>query len=264
MFDVLFGNKNVEKILIFLFVNGRCYGAQLHRIFDTPLTPLQKVLIRLEKGGLLNSQYEGKTRIYRFNQGFPLLSELEQLLKKAYTLLPSNEKKLYYLGNDIRGFRHNNTMKSLHTLLGFWETLSTVKRLSFHAHSKSKVNSGWNGRGTGDIHVEKTGSHVLVFNEKGIWKSTDNQEMSFTNIFRWTLDRVSGVVSLEHLRRGIDNPVFLFHLAPSSAQSLSSVDSHLCEGDAYFGKVDFDQHSIRLHWRVIGPKKNEEIEYSYM
>ena len=264
MFEVLFGNKSVEKILIFLFVNGRCYGAQLHRIFDTPLTPLQKVLIRLERGGLICSHYEGKTRIYRFNQGFPLLSDLEQLLKKAYTLLPAHEKKLYYLGNDTRGFRQGSSRNGLNTLLEFWEKLTSVKRVSFQAHSKSKENSGWNGRGTGEVSVAKTGLNVLVFNEKGFWKGKDNQDVTFTNIFRWTLDRVSGVISLEHLRRGVDNPVFLFHLAPSREHALSSIDSHLCDGDSYFGSAHFDQYNLKLTWRVIGPKKNEEIEYSYL
>lgn len=264
MFDVIFGNKNVEKILIFLFVNGKCYGAQLQRIFNTPLTPLQKVLIRLEKGGLICSHYEGKTRIYRFNRSFPLLTELEQLLKKAYTLLPAHEKKLYYLGSEGRGFNRDNSMKNLSTLLEFWEKLSSVKKLSFAAHSKSKENSGWNGHGTGDVAVTKTGSNILLFNEKGLWKGKDNRDVNFTNTFRWTLDRISGVISLEHLRHGIENPVFLFHLAPSTMHSLSSIDSHLCDGDSYFGQAHFDRYNLRLTWRVIGPKKNEEIEYCYL
>ncbi len=264
MFEVLFGNKNIEKILIFLFVSGRCYGAQLQRIFNTPLTPLQKVLIRLEKGGLISSQYEGKTRIYRFNQGFPLLSDLEQLLKKAYTLLPVHEKKLYYMGNENRGFYRDSSTKNLSTLFEFWEKLSSVKKLSFLAHSKSKESSGWNGHGSGDVIVTKTSPNILVFQEKGFWKGKNNQEVSFTNTFRWTLDRVTGVISLEHLRHGIENPVFLFHLAPSAAHSLSSIDSHLCDGDSYFGQAHFDRYNLKLTWRVIGPKKNEEIEYSYL
>lgn len=264
MFEVLFGNKNVEKILIFLFVNSRCYGTQLQRIFNTPLTPLQKVLIRLEKGGLICSQYEGKTRIYRFNQGFPLLSDLEQLLKKAYTLLPAQEKKQYYMVNENHGLKGENSIKSLNILLEFWEKLSSVKKLSFSAHSKSKGDSGWNGRGTGEVNVTKTGSNILLFNEKGFWKGKDNEDISFTNTFRWTLDRISRAISLEHLRHGLENPVFLFHLAPSTMYSLSSIDSYLCDGDSYFGQAHFDRYNLKLTWRVIGPKKNEEIEYSYL
>ena len=53
MLEVLCGNKNVQRILVFLFVNGKCYGTQLHRSLGTPLTPLQKALNRLEKDGLI-------------------------------------------------------------------------------------------------------------------------------------------------------------------------------------------------------------------
>src|SRR5688572_16024855 len=97
MLEELFGNKNIEKILIFLFVNGKCYGTQLHRCLQTALTPIQKALNRLEKGGIISSYYEGKTRLYRFNPTYPFIHELEQLLKKAFTLLPANTKKSYYV-----------------------------------------------------------------------------------------------------------------------------------------------------------------------
>lgn len=94
-------------------------------------------------------------------------------------------------------------------------------------------------------------------------KERGKESTGFSNVFRWTLDRKAGVISLEHLRRGLDRPVFLFHLAPSGIQSLSSVDSHLCGDDTYFGQIHFDLYAFRLNWRVIGPKKNEEIDYFY-
>jgi hypothetical protein len=65
----------------------------------------------------------------------------------------------------------------------------------------------------------------------------EGKETSFSNIFRWTLDPQVGMISLEHLRRGVDNPVFLFHLQPSSLHSLASIDSHLCAEDTYLGQI---------------------------
>lgn len=254
MLEVLCGNKNVQRILIFLFVNGKCYGTQLHRSLGAPLTPLQNALTRLENGGLITSYYEGKTRLYQFNPSYPLMSELEQLLKKAYTLLPAHHKKDYYVVKEYPNQPENKAK----VLQAFWEKLMNVTQLTFHAKSKSKEEKGWNGKGEGEVVVTKEGN-TLIFNEKGIW----HEEMDFSNIFRWTLDRDAGVISLEHLRRGKDRPVFLFHLAPNGKQSLSSVDSHLCGGDAYFGQIRFDSHTMRLNWRVIGPKKNEEIDYYY-
>lgn len=255
MMEALCGNKNVQRILIYLFVNGKCYGTELHRALETPLTPLQKALARLEKGGLVISTYEGKTRVYQFNPAYPLLSELEQLLKKAYTLLPAHQKKAYYAVKE-EAFPHNASQ----ILLAFWEKLMGVTQLTFHAKTQSET--GWNGKGQGEVILTKEGS-VCVFNEKGAWINKEGSEVGFSNTFRWTLDRMKGVISLEHLRFGKDNPVFLFHLAPSGSQSLSSVNSHLCGGDTYFGQIHFDRYSLRLNWRVIGPKKNEEIDYYY-
>ncbi len=258
MLEVLCGNKNVQRILIFLFVNGKCYGTQLHQALKAPLTPIQKALNRLENGGLITSLYIGKTRVYQFNSGYPLMTELEQLLKKAYTLLPANEKKNYYIMKET-GHQENQSK----VLLNFWEKLLAVTELSFEAATRSNEQSGWNGKGKGEVTVIREGHNVLIFNEKGQWKGTQSGEVNFSNVFRWTLDRYAGVISLEHMRRGPEHPVFLFHLAPSGKQSLASVDSHLCGGDTYFGQIRFDAHGLKLNWRVIGPKKNEEIDYHY-
>jgi len=184
-------------------------------------------------------------------------------LKKAYTLLPAHEKKDYYVVKEDHLVRADSQENKSRILLAFWERFLSVTQLTFNAKTKSKEASGWNGKGKGDVQIVREGINVLVFNEKGTWQGKQGEDVSFSNVFRWTLDRNAGVISLEHLRRGQDHPVFLFHLAPSGKNCLSSVDSHLCEGDTYFGQIHFDLYSLRLNWRVIGPKKNEEIDYYY-
>lgn len=263
MLEALCGNKNVQNVLLFLFVNGRCYGTQLHRALKTPLTPIQKALNRLEKGGLITSYYEGKTRLYQFNPAYPLITELEQLIKKAYTLLPANTKKNFYVAKEDSTLGLVRQEHRTPILLAFWNKLGAVKKLTFNAKTNSKDEVGWDGKGQGEVVITKESSNIFIFNEKGTWQNKQGAEVCFSNIFRWTLDCNIGVISLEHLRRGADHPVFLFHLAPSGKHSLSSVDSHLCGGDAYFGQIHFDLHSLRLNWRVIGPKKNETIDYYY-
>lgn len=263
MLEALCGNKNVKNALLFLFVNEKCYASQLHRLLHIPLTPIQKALLRLEKGGIIRSYYEGKTRLYQFNPAYPILQELELLLKKSYTLLPPHEKKRFSCVREEEYLR-GNEVESAQLLLTFWEKLSCVKQLNFNAKTKSKQEGGWNGKGKGDVIVKKEGDKVMIFYEKGSWKGEKGEETDFTNVFRWTLDTNAGVISLEHLRRGINHPVFLFHLAPLGKSSLASIDSHLCEGDSYFGQIFGDSQSLRLNWRVIGPKKNEEIDYYYM
>lgn len=263
MLETLFGNKNVQRILIFLFVNNKCYGTQLHRALRTSLTPIQKALNRLERGSIIISSYEGKTRLYQLNPAYPLINELEQLLKKAYTLLPAIEKKDYYVLKEDLTTRSTSNENKTQILFTFWEKLKKVTLLTFNARTKSKEEWGWNGKGRGEVDVTREGDNTLIFNEKGTWQNKQAVEVNFSNVFRWTLDRFAGVISLEHLRRGPENPVFLFHLAPTSKHSLSSVDSHLCEGDTYFGQIHFDRYSLSLNWRVIGTKKNEELDYYY-
>ncbi|WP_316359417.1 DUF6314 family protein [Candidatus Neptunichlamydia sp. REUL1] len=209
------------------------------------------------------SRYEGKTRIFQFNPRFPLMKELEKLLQKAYTLLPANSRKNFYISSENQPPVQKNPENKLRTLLDFWEKLATVHQLTFNANSKSSQEHGWNGRGTGQVVVIIDSHSTLTFNEKGHWKGRTGPSVSFSNTFRWTLDRTAGVISLEHLRRGLDHPVFLFHLVPTSEYSLSSIHSHLCDDDSYFGQVDFDEQGLRLNWRVIGPKKNETIDYFY-
>ena len=257
MLDGLCGNKNIPKILLFLFVNHKGYGAQLKRLLNTPLTSLQNALARLEKGRIIVSYNEGKTKLYQLNPAHPLHSELEQLLKRAYTLLPPQDKKLYSsVQQDILEGRFQEPL-----LLSFWDRLKQVKH--FVRTSQSKEEHGWNGKGKGDVLVTKSSDTTLIFHERGSWQVHSGKDISFSNTFRWTLDRSAGVISLEHLRLGPDQPVFLFHLTPTHSHLLASVDAHLCEEDVYLATVPWDKHSIRLNWRVIGPKKNEEMEYCY-
>lgn len=246
-------------MLLYLFINGKCYGTQVKRSLRCPLTPIQKALDRLEKGGIILSYYEGKTRLYQFNPSYPLVGELEELLSRAYTLLPAQEKRRFCYVKPVDGI----AKEGIKLLYAFWKRLASVKNLTFAALSKSKEESGWNGQGKGSVLITKDGDNVLIFHEKGSWKDRAGREIDFSNVFRWTLDSHAKVISLEHLRHGQDKPVFLFHLAPSGGQSLSSIDSHLCGEDTYFGQIVCDKHSLRLSWRVIGPRKNEEIQTYY-
>lgn len=259
MLEHICGSQNVKKILLFLFVNGKCYGMQISRLLDTSLTPIQKGLLRLEKAGIVKSYYEGKTRVYQFNPAYPLLEELQKLVKKAYTLLPVEEKKIFCLVGEIRYLKGALHKKNEQVLIAFWHRLSEVKELIFHA----KGDVGFNGKGSAQVEVKEEEKQKMIFIEKGSWRDNNGQEMAFSNIFQWTLDRNNCLISLEHLRHGVKHPVLLFHLTPSENGTLTSVDSHLFEGDTYFGQAFCDQHNLRLHWRVIGPSKNEEINYYY-
>lgn len=266
----LIGNKSFEKILFFLLLNGKCYAAQLSQRFNSPLTPLQHALNKLEKNGVLLSHCEGKTRFFSFNPSYQLLAELETLLKKAYTYLSVSDKKLYYSPTfHAKPSRQGKylgakTPSSQKTLQAVWEKLRQVQTLCFSAKSKSLgMHSGGNGIGKGTVEASKESDSVLLFHEKGSWVSEEHKQFDFSNIFRWTLHLQEGRISLEHLRFGANHPVFLFSLVPIDAHTLESFDSHVCNQDSYFGQLLCDKHFVQFNWRVIGPNKNEEIDYMY-
>ena len=88
MLEYLFGNKNIEKILIYLSLHGKAHATELARAFKTALDPMQKTLQKLETGGLVVSFLEGKTRVFQWNLRYPFLQEIQALAKKTYDFLP--------------------------------------------------------------------------------------------------------------------------------------------------------------------------------
>ena len=259
MLASLFGSENVKKVLLFLFVNRKCYAAQLKRYLDTALTPLQKAFSRLEKSGIISSYFEGKTKLYHFNPTYPLLEELEALLKKSFMLIPVQEQKRFYLTRDSTQLKQSGQK----ILMMFWNKLATIEHLMVRANTHLGGKKEWTNEGKGSVFVTKDTCSSLIFKERGTWNTAKDKHIDFHNTFRWTLDRNAGVLSLEHLRLGLDEPVFLFHLAPIESTVLRSVESHTCGSDTYYGQLYYESHFLRLHWRVIGPTKNEDINYFY-
>ena len=113
------------------------------------------------------------------------------------------------------------------------------------------------------MKVIKESETQVIFQEKGSWKTVEGKEIDFRNQFRWTIDKENSLISVEHMRPGVKNPIFFFHLVPSKEGMLSSIGSHLHKGDVCFGQIFCENESIRLNWRRIGLSKNEEIDYFY-
>jgi hypothetical protein len=96
MLEKLFGNVVIEKIFFYLLVNEKSYATQLSRALETPLYSIQIALGRLEQGGIVVRQAQGKTQLYQFNPRYPFLAELKAFLKKAYDSLPENFRVKFY------------------------------------------------------------------------------------------------------------------------------------------------------------------------
>lgn len=158
MLKSLFGCKSIEKILFFLLVNEKCYAHQLQQMLDITLTPIQKALSRLEKGGVVSSHYEGKIRLYQFDSTFPLLDELELLLRKAYNKLPIDEKKAYYY---VKSVHKGVKKKNYEILQGIWNHLKNVSRVTLLAKSCSNEPNRWYRKGVGTVNANHENQSII-------------------------------------------------------------------------------------------------------
>lgn len=252
MLTTLLGSKSAERVLLYLLVNECCYASELQKNYGIGLTPLQHILGKLEKAEVVEAEQRGKTKLYRFNPQYPLLVELKLLLKKAFTLLSPEEKRTLFGRYERETAPHRFAKQKTLQIETLWDRLSLVRRVLIQNSSGME--------GLGDVSI-KTGHEALLFTEKGQWISP--QVHDFKNVLKWTLDRSSQLISLEHLRHGPNRPVFLFHLAPLGPLIFQSVDSHLCKDDCYFGRIEMSEHHLRFMWRILGPSKNETLFHTY-
>ncbi len=139
-----------------------------------------------------------------------------------------------------------------------WEQLNKITKLEFTAQCRKIPPTFEQRKGVGKVDVRDPNSETITFFEKGKWSSVQGKELTgFTNVIRWRLDKREEILHLDHLRMGVDQPVPLLSLEQVEKNLFKSLGPHQCKEDTYFGSVLFDEHFIHLHWRIIGPKKNE-------
>ena len=90
-------SKVTQSVLNYFFLNkGKSfYINELGNILSVNVSNLYKILIKLEKEGLLISEFQGKERYFSLNKKFPLLSAYEEIIKKTIGLSTVLKK---YLG----------------------------------------------------------------------------------------------------------------------------------------------------------------------
>ena len=93
MLASLLGSISGERILVYLFARGEGYAREIARFYNTDLSPIQKALEKFEAQGILSSRLAGRTRLYSFNPRYALKPEIENLLRKAITFYPPNERE---------------------------------------------------------------------------------------------------------------------------------------------------------------------------
>ncbi len=92
MLEPLLGSISKERVLFFINARGEGYARDIARFFATDLTPVQRQLDGLERGGILASRLAGRTRLYTFDPRYPLLTELKMFLATAISFYPAEEQ----------------------------------------------------------------------------------------------------------------------------------------------------------------------------
>jgi hypothetical protein len=96
MFELLFGNPTIDKVLLFLARFGEGYPRQIANHFSISLYMVQRQLDKVERAGVIISELKGRTRIYTWNPRYPFKDELLALLKKAFDYMPNAELTKFY------------------------------------------------------------------------------------------------------------------------------------------------------------------------
>ncbi len=93
MIEPILGSKNAERVLLYLLARNQGYTREIARFWGADPDSVQKQLVRLERGGILDSKSAGKTRIYRFNPRYSFLKEFKALLNKALSFYPQGDQE---------------------------------------------------------------------------------------------------------------------------------------------------------------------------
>ena len=88
MLASLLGSVNKERVLAYLAQREVGYAREIARLFDAPLSPVQKALDGLEEAGVIVGRPVGRTREYGFNPRYVARDELRALVNRAVELYP--------------------------------------------------------------------------------------------------------------------------------------------------------------------------------
>jgi DNA-binding transcriptional ArsR family regulator len=93
MLEQILGSKTAEKIFLHLYHYGESYPSGVAKDFKISLSQVQRQFERFENAGILISKLSGKTRVYQFNQRYPLTSDFIAMVRKIYDSLSLDEKE---------------------------------------------------------------------------------------------------------------------------------------------------------------------------
>lgn len=141
------------------------------------------------------------------------------------------------------------------------QRLSLIKNYKFFATSNK--DDGLNGTGLGTVSIETDPiNNTLLFFEEGHFENARGRFKSH-NIYKWTFKAFENCISLEHLRFGAENAVYLFDMVYDDHNLWSSKCPHLCDKDEYHAKMLLSDSFITLDWDIVNKVEHIHIKYQY-
>lgn len=96
MLDAIFGSRSAERVLLYMQNYGEAYAQGIATTFKMSSSQSWKQLQKFEQAGLLVSRLIGKSRVYTWNKGNPVVKALREFLQTILQGLPENEQQAYY------------------------------------------------------------------------------------------------------------------------------------------------------------------------
>ncbi|MDT0619581.1 winged helix-turn-helix domain-containing protein [Salinisphaera sp. P385] len=89
----LFGGRTAALVLLFVAANREGYATQIARALGMPVGQVQRQLLKLEAGDVLQARSVGRTRLFSMNERLPFVRDLEALLRRALEYLPDAQQR---------------------------------------------------------------------------------------------------------------------------------------------------------------------------
>ncbi len=118
-------------------------------------------------------------------------------------------------------------------------------------------------RGQGTVKTSQPDCRTVIFEEQGVWRSPDDSNRVFRNVYLWSFRRENLNFDLAHLRYGRDRPVHLVDFIAIAEDAWHSVSPHVCGADLYNAGMKYSGSELKLSWTIEGPSKNQQIDYAY-
>ena len=96
MYNTLFGNNVAKFCLLYIANYGEGHINGIAKTFEVSPSQVQRQLEKLEREGILVSQFSGNTKNFRINPRLGIRVELTALIEKMLALLPASESEQYF------------------------------------------------------------------------------------------------------------------------------------------------------------------------